>query len=837
MTFLRQLYERLDQALTSSRRGFLANLGFLLAGGIVGEVDESEEPGSGSSGFESSRVTEPLFEDSIQREHDLVIVGGGISGISAAISAARNGVDVGLVHNRAMFGGNSSSEVKLYPENNSGFDPWIKEGGIHEEIHLEERVRNHGHYREGTMNAHWDLVLYEWIQREDNITPYLNTHMHRALMADEGRIDAIYAIQLGTNKSFELSAPLFLDASGDGNLGYRAGADYTWGREGQEAFDEPLAPPEPDDKVMGNTLFFKAMDTGRPVPFKRPNWAAEFESEDELHSRGHHHRGPEDSRVDGGYWWIEIGAPYHPIEDMNEARHEGLRQLLGVWDHIKNKGDHDAENYGLEFAGFWPYKREARRLRGDYVLTQQDVQDPEQLEDAVAYGVWHIDIHVQGGILARQKEPVMWGDFQSLGTMVYGIPLRALYSRNVDNLLMAGRPISCSYLAFASSRVLSTGSICGQAAGAAAALATKYETTPRQVAQNHAEECQQLILRQDGHIPGVVNEDPDDLARQAEATASSSSVMVFPDPNDDRELEVPHAQLFPVSEGRVDQVELLLRSERSQPTEVRLGLREAPSVWDFRSEEDLAVARATVPAEHDGWVSFEFGTEVEPGKLYYVYTGAHGDVYWQSYDDSGDGHGPSQVPIGTTAAHQPEKPPRSEQSSAFRETYPPTTLADLPGTGANGRWEPLTGGASLCTKVSPTSRPYGPQNVNQGANRPDQWSNIWISDPTDTLPDWVQLAWSSPQRFDTVQLTFDTNQNYRVTEPLYRYPECVREYALEYWEGGQWRELLRETDNYMRRRVHHVEPVETDRLRVRVLATNGAETAHIYEVRVYNEEG
>ncbi|MDX1638581.1 MAG: FAD-dependent oxidoreductase, partial [Balneolaceae bacterium] len=632
---------------------------------------------------------------------------------------------------------------------------------------------------------------------------------------------------------YVLSAPLFVDASGDGNLGYYAGADYKWGRESRDDFNEPLAPDEPDEKVMGNTHFFTARDTGKPIPFKRPDWAAEFETEEDLYKRGHHHRGPEDTAMNGGYWWIEIGAPYHPINDMNEARHEGLRQLLGVWDHIKNKGDHGAENYGLEFAGSWPYKRESRRIRGDYILTQYDVQDPKQLDDAVAYGVWHMDLHVQGGILARNKEPVMWGDFQSLGTLVYGIPLRSLYSRSVNNLMMAGRPISCSYLAFASTRVLSTGSICGEAVGVAAALAKKYNTSPRQIAKEHAKECQQMILRQDGHIPGVVNQDPDDLARKATASGSSSSPMVFPDADDERELKIPHAQLFPVSEDRVDTIELLMRSERSNPTEIRLGLRHAPSVWDFRSEDDLAVAHATVPGNFDGWVRFELNAPVESDNLYYVYTDKQEGVYWQLFRDSHDE--PSQTPVGTTAAIQPVKPPRSEQSQAYRETYSPTTLEDLPGTGENGRWEPLTGGQSLSMKVTPKSKPYGPQNVITGTNRPDQWSNIWISDPTEPLPAWLKLEWPSPQRFNTVQLTFDTNQNYRVTKPLYRYPESVRKYVLEYRQNNGWRELLRENDNYVRRRVHHFDAVQTSALRVRVLATNGIEDARIYEMRVYNE--
>src|SRR5699024_11114703 len=308
-------------------------------------------------------------------------------------------------------------------------------------------------------------------------------------------------------------------------------------------------------------------------------------------------------------------------------------------------------------------------MRGDYVLTQFDVQDPKQLEDAVGYGVWHMDNHVQGGILARNKEPVMWGDYQTLGTMVYGIPLRSLYSRNIENLMMAGRPISSSYLAFESSRVLSTGSICGQAVGVAAALARKHDTTPSQVAKKHAKQCQQIILRQDGHIPGVVNEDPDDLARKATISASSSAPMVFPDAKQKRELNVPHAQLFPVSENRIESVNLLMSSDRDRPTEVRLGLRFAPSGWDFRSEEDLAVAKATLPANFDGWVKFDLNVPITPGKLYYVYTNRHKDIYWQLFRDS-HGEEPSQTPIGTTAAIQPKKPTRSEQSPAFRETYP-----------------------------------------------------------------------------------------------------------------------------------------------------------------------
>ncbi len=812
--------------MSASRRGFFKRIGLLFGGAFAGGARWSW--GGSSAEEQPVRVVD---EEALHRKHELVVVGGGIAGTTAAIAAARDGVDVALVHNRSMFGGNSSSEVKLFPENNPGHQPWIKEGGIHDEFHTEERVRNHDHYREGKMNAHWDLVLYEWVHREENLTPYLNTHMHRVFM-DGARIRSIYAVQLGTEKSFEIEAPLFIDCTGDGMLAGRAGAEHGWGREARSTFNEPLAPKEADDWVMGNTLFFTAYDMGKPVPFKRPEWAAAFPKEGDLKSRGHgSHWGS--WKVEGGYWWIEVGAPYHPIEDMNEARHEGVRQVLGVWDHIKNQGDHGAENYGLQFVGFWPYKRAARRIRGDHVLTQHDVQDPGSFPDAVAYGVWPMDVHVQGGILTRDRVPVMWGDHPTLGTMVYPIPLRSLYSRSVENLMMAGRPISCSYLAFSSSRVLSTGCIAGQAAGTAAAIARENDISPRQVAKKRAKECQQRILRQDGHIPGVVNEDPDDLARKAEASASSEAVMAFPEPFGTWELDRPLAQLFPVSADRIDRVELNLRSTRDEAADLRVRLREAPHVWDFRSERDLAGAKVEVPADHDGWVSVPLETKVKPGKLYYVRLDPLPGVHWKAYRD--DDKEPSRLPVGSVPAELKEKRPYEEQTKAFRETYPRTDLADLPGTTDGGRWEPVTGGRCFSLRVEPKSRPYSPANVNQGTNRPDMWSNIWISSPDAGLPAWVQLRWSTPVAFDTVQLTFDTNQNTRVNLPLYRYPDCVKDYVLEAHVDGKWQELTRVEDNYMRRRVHRVGKVRSDRLRVRVLATNGAPSARVYEVRVYRQ--
>jgi hypothetical protein len=792
------------------RRSFLNRLGLFFASLTGSPVSIASATPQAKSASQQQHLQprlggyiRPGTLEFIHRKFDLIVVGGGISGTCAAISAARNGLKTALVHERSMLGGNSSSEVRLFPEDTCGFSTWAKESGILDEIHTEERVRNQEPYIEGLMNCHWDLVLYEWCIREPNLTLLLDTTMREVEMKDASHILAIHAAQLGTEREFTLEAPLFIDATGDGVLGYRAGADHHWGKEARREFDEPLAPPEPSTQLMGNTLFFRARDTGKPIPFRKPSWAADFPTEQDLTSRGH-------TFIDGGYWWIEVGAPLNPIRDNEAIKHEALRQLLGVWDHIKNKCVHkkNAENYALDFVGFWPYKRESRRLLGDYILKQSDVQNPQIHPDDIAYGVWGIDIHQPGGIHDRSIPPYKpptedryWEDY---GVLPYGIPLRSCYSRNIRNLLMAGRPISASYVAFASSRVLPTGAIVGQAVGAAAALCQKHKCDPRFVSQKYAAELQQLLLRQDCFIPGVVNEDPDDLARGAKIEASSESPLLFPESGQFHPLRFPAAQLFPVSTDHLDAVELLLESTLPHPVTLTLGLRRADHVWDFRSTSDIATATATLPAGHKGWVRFAKKVNTTPGSLYWIHLPAQPGISWALFSNTAGE--PSRVPVGSSAA-------------------------DLPG---KTRWRKLTKDRSFCLRVFPQQTPYSAENVLRGSNRPDRWSNIYISDPNRGLPVTLELTLPRRTTFNTVHLTFDTNINRRITEPLFRYPECVKRYEVSVATPGGWKTVVEEPDNYYRKRVHTFDPVASNRLRVTIHETNGAPEARVYELRLYS---
>ncbi|HVX65722.1 MAG TPA: FAD-dependent oxidoreductase, partial [Bryobacteraceae bacterium] len=685
----------------------------------------------------SAPAPQSVQESGPPTSFDLVVVGGGIAGTSCAISAARNGVRVALVHNRPMLGGNSSSEVRLYPEDNSRYHCWIREGGLNDEFHVEERKRNHVPAGDGYMNCHWDLVLYEWALREPNLSLYLNTHMSRVHKRGASRIESVEAFQLDTEREFVFSAPLFVDATGDGVLAAKAGADFHWGRDPRSRYGESLAPPKAEPPSMGNTLYYRAYNAGRPVPFTPLPWARPFRSVEELNGR---YMDPE-----VGQWWMEVGLPFNQISDNDRIRHELLRTILGAWGALKAGGGGDAANYALDFVGFVPYKRECRRIVGDYVVTQADVQDPHPLPDAVAYGCWEIDIHSPGGVLALERPPdlIPMDDWDRLGTQVYPIPLRALYSRSIDNLLMCGRPISCSYVAFSSSRVLRTGSIVGQAVGAAAAVAKRYGELPRETARRHSAEVQQVILRDDGHIPGIENNDPLDLARSAAAAASSAMTLLFPEADQRFDLVTPHAQILPVSSGRIDAVDLLLENPGSAPARATLSLRQVSHVWDFRPSERLASTGATVPPGRS-WVRFPLHTEVTPRRLYAIELAAAPGLFWLGAKDK-EGQ-PSLTPAGVTPA-------------------------SLPG---RSRWRPLTLGCSLGVRLFPESQPYGAGNVNTGTNRPDRWPNIWLSDPNLPLPAWLELTWKTPQRLNLVQLTFDTDTNRRSTLPLFRYPDCVR---------------------------------------------------------------
>ena len=382
-----------------------------------------------------------------------------------------------------------------------------RETGLLEEILLENKHRNPSNSFDV-----FDLVLWEKAYYQENLDLYLNSQMTDVEM-DGSKIKSVSVDQLTNETRYRFVSRLFVDASGDGTLGYLAGADYRTGRESNGEFGEKFAPPIADDYVMGSSIQFTTKDMGRPVPFVKPDWAYTY-SEEDLTGRDH-------SNITSGYWWIEVGGDekLNTITDAEEIRDELLKVALGIWDHIKNGGDHGAQNYALDWIGFLPGKRESRRFEGDYILTANDILENKSFEDAIAYGGWPMDVHVVGGINASLDEPTTYYHFDD----VYQIPYRCLYSKNISNLFLAGRLISASHMAFGSTRVMATCSVIGQAVGLAASIAIREGLTPRATGEEHIKELQQTALSEDLYVPGLRNLDENDLARGARVTASSCS--------------------------------------------------------------------------------------------------------------------------------------------------------------------------------------------------------------------------------------------------------------------------------------------------------------------------
>jgi hypothetical protein len=443
-----------------------------------------------------------------QKQVDLCVIGGGLAGTCAAIAAARNGIRVALVQDRSVLGGNASSEIKMHVVGADvhGTRPGAREAGIIEELRLEDAYRN-----PQRCYSLWDLLLYEKVMAEPNIELLLDTDCV-GCEKDKDRIVSANCHRQSTEETIRIEARFFADCSGDGRLAAEAGADYTIGRESKAEYGEPLAQDIPDRFTLGSSILYTARDHGRPMPFHAPEWIRRF-TKDDFYMR-------ETKSYEYGMWWCEWGGHLDTIGDNPAIRHELLRCALGIWDYIKNSGEHpDSASWALDWVGALPGKRESRRFLGPHVLTQADLQAGEIFPDSVAYGGWPIDLHPPMGIDATTEAPCNHVWLEAL----YGIPARCLFSRNVDNLFFAGRNVSATHVAFASTRVMATCAVMGQAVGTMAAVATKKGFPSARDVLPCVKTVQQTLLRDDAFLPGLRNEDPLDLARTAAVSASSTA--------------------------------------------------------------------------------------------------------------------------------------------------------------------------------------------------------------------------------------------------------------------------------------------------------------------------
>ena len=420
----------------------------------------------------------------IMHKVDLCVVGGGLSGVATAISAARHGIRVVLMQDRPVLGGNASSEVRMWICGAHGEDN--RECGILEELICENfylnRARNY---------SVWDSVLYGAVKREENITLLLNTTCLDAVM-DGKRIVSIKGWQLNAETWHIVEATYFADCSGDSILAPLTGAEYRMGREGKDEFGESIAPEVADKKTMGMSCMIQAREMPTKRTFIKPEWAYTYETEEALSGHDHPPFKPLDKCT---YWWMEIGGMADSLHDSDACRDELLKIAFGVWDHIKNQGNHGADNWELDWIGFLPGKRESRRYVGRYIVNENDVRSEGKFEDTVAYGGWSMDDHFPEGFYYKHGCSTIWHPAPS----PWGIPWRALYAKEIENLLFAGRNISVSHVALSSSRVMATCALLGQAVGTAVSEMCKKGTTPDTI---DIPALQALLMNDDCFLPG-----------------------------------------------------------------------------------------------------------------------------------------------------------------------------------------------------------------------------------------------------------------------------------------------------------------------------------------------
>ncbi|MFA5688835.1 MAG: FAD-dependent oxidoreductase [Kiritimatiellales bacterium] len=744
---------------------------------------------------ERARLTGIPSEIKDQGEYDVIVVGGGTAGSAAAIAAARMGAKTALVQDRPVLGGNASTELGVYPNGASTHHSNARESGIIEEATL---------IRFNNNNARISEALHILANAETNLTLFFNQRVIAADMKDASTIRAVEAVDTLTHVISRYRGKYFIDCTGDGWVGYYAGAKCRFGRESREEFNETAAPLQADNITMsgciiGNmALSYRADDMGEPVNYVPPSWAYKLPPATEFN------RTPRAFKI--GQWWLEHPGDVNDLDDPEFARDELVRITFGYWGFIKNAWENKdvARNYALAYVPHMNALRETRRLVGDYIMKQQDMEAGTNFPDRISYGGWKLDIHHPRGILSGAGGAY---DYAEL-VPIYSIPFRSTYSTNIANLFFAGRNMSVTHVALGSVRVMSTLATVGQAAGTAAALCAQREITPRELGHQYIDELQQILLKNDQYIPDVVNEDVADLARSAEITASSTQVfskfatLESMSTSTAHELDRPRAVMFPAGLTRyLGTVGLCMSSECDEPIDVILHVREADESGDFSSTSDITVAKAKVLPGKMSHVTFDLDCRISKPYVWLWIPKTPG-VKWFLMEES--------MPGGCRAYCGNEKWKSDNGQYAF---FAEPALS----VQSSHRPENIIDGIT--------------RNIGGGAT---EESHQWVSDSEQIMPQWVELDFEKIVQLNKVQLTFDTDINRRMPErPASK--KCVKDYYIEIYDGNVWERVMDVKDNFLRHRVHCFPTISGSKLRVVIEATNGDPSARIFEIRTYND--
>jgi FAD dependent oxidoreductase len=697
----------------------------------------------------------------VSTKSDLVVVGGGLAGLCCAIAAARDGITVTLVQDRPVLGGNASSEVRLWTlgatSHMGNNNRWSREGGIIDEILVENMYRN----KEGNTLI-FDTILLEKVVSEKNITLLLNTSVYDVKKSDPNTISQVVAFCSQNSTTYELNADLFCDASGDGIVGFQAGAAFRMGAETVEEFGELFAPDIAYGELLGHTIYFYSKNVGAPVKYVAPEFALKDIT------KIPRYKVLNDKDFGCRLWWLEYGGRRDTIHESEDIKWELWKVVYGVWDYIKNSGEFpDAENLTLEWVGTIPGKRESRRFEGLYMIKQQDLVLQSQFDDAVSYGGWAVDLHPSDGVYDSKP-----GCTQYHSKGVYQIPMSTMISKNINNLFLGGRLISATHVAFGSTRVMATTALSGQAVGYGAAQCIKNKIQPAQLLeQNQIKELQQTLSVNGQSIPGIAINQAQNLVSSSKISTSSIFKLDGLTGNGDWfNLGIGVAQLLPLEANTKYIYTFSFSAEKSTTiqAELRLSGRKGSYTPDVILE-----SKAIDLAQGEQEVSFSFDAVLDEKQYAFITVLSNEAVAIRRSEQRLTGL--VSVYNGVNKAvnnNGKQSPPDNIGIDAFEFWIP----------------QRRPNGQNVAFSVSPTIELYSADNVCNGFVRPYLGTNAWAASVSDTNPK-MTFEWNETKEIKNIKLFFDTDYDHAMESSLMGHPEsvmpfCTRGYKISDQNGN-----------------------------------------------------
>ncbi len=744
----------------------------------------------------------------IDLDVDLTVSGGGLSGVCASIVAARKGLKVVLIQDRPVLGGNASSEVRLWAlgatSHMGNNNRWSRESGLINEILLDNLKRN----KEGNPLI-FDTILLEKVLEEKNITLLLNTAVYEVKKDGDRKIKSINAFCSQNSINYQISAPYFCDATGDGIVSFLAGASFRMGAENADEFDEGFAPNVEDyGDLLGHSLYFYTKDSGKPVSYTAPSFA--IKNAAELPRIKNYQFNQHGCKL----WWVEYGGRLDTIHQSEDIKMELWKVIYGIWDHVKNSGDYpEAENLTLEWVGTVPGKRESRRFNGDYMLNQKDIVEQYDHYDRVAYGGWAMDLHPADGIYSKHNSCSQWH-----GKGVYTIPYRTFYSKDLDNLFLAGRIISASHVAFGSSRVMLTCALGAQAVGMAASLCFKNKFTTRQLAEKENIGQLQSELNKIGQsIPRLDWEDKLDLAQEATITASSSlKLKKFNENGEWQKLTFGTAQLLPLKSNTKYKYSVKVKAE--EQTNLEIQFKKSSSDKHFTPDVTLEKQQFELKAGEQE-IEIQSLFELENEQYVYLAFMKNSKVQIALSEQRMTGVMTVQNKINKAVSNFGKQEPEAGLGLDAFEFWTP---------------ERRPAGKNLALTIEPSISDFDALNVKNNETRPNAngHSNAWLAEQEDANPE-ITFKWNAPKKIKEVKLFFDADFDHALECNLMEHPESTIPFVISDYKiyGDSDQLLFEKSGNYQAiNSITLPEPVETKSIRIAFKQKSENITVSIFKV-------